>query len=196
MHLVLGNGRELNSKGSEISVVQQLIEALDIRGVTFTLYEQIEKTTAEETQIHSRYSQIELNKKKVWKKKSNSEPESGGHLKEWVGLKGIIKVKRRSKRKGILSEEIGYFINSREACAGVYFEGIRTHWEIENSLHWVKDVTFGEDASKIRTNQAPENLSTFRNMALNIFRRNGYNNMAESKRLVANNIRQLCKLII
>ena len=65
MHLVLGNGRELNSKGSEISVVQQLIEALDIRGVTFTLYEQIEKTTAEETQIHSRYSQIELNKKKV-----------------------------------------------------------------------------------------------------------------------------------
>ena len=52
----------------------------------------------------------------------------------------------------------------------------------------MKDVTFEEDASKIRTNNAPQNMSTIKNIAINILRKNEYENMAQAMRLVSNNI--------
>jgi hypothetical protein len=60
----------------------------------------------------------------------------------------------------------------------------------------MKDVTLREDASKIRTGQAPQNISTLKNMSINIFRKNNYSNMAEAMRLVANDINTLYNLII
>ncbi len=63
-------------------------------------------------------------------------------------------------------------------------------------MHWVKDVTFKEDDSKIRMGEAPPALSTIRNGALNIFRKNGMNEIAKAIRLVSNDIEKLCELII
>ena len=48
---------------------------------------------------------------------------------------------------------------------------IRNHWKIENKLHWTLDVTFREDASRIRKNQAPENFALLRRLALNLLNR-------------------------
>lgn len=78
----------------------------------------------------------------------------------------------------------------------MYEEGVRSHWSIENSLHWVKDVTLKEDASKIRIGNAPQNISTIKNIGINIFRENNYTNMAQAMRLVANDIKALYNLII
>ena len=147
------------------------------------LYEQIKATTSDQGQIHSRYSQLELNKGRLERREVFVSNDLTGISKEWEGLKEIIKVKRWTKRKTGVSEEEAFFISSRPSHALTYFDGIRSHWEIENSLHWVKDVTFKEDASKIRTGHAPENMSTIRNIAINIFRHNGYTNRAESKNL-------------
>jgi len=56
------------------------------------------------------------------------------------------------------------------------------HWRIENSLHWVRDVTFGEDASRIRTGNAPRTMATLRNLAIGMHRRAKSANIAKSLR--------------
>jgi len=114
---------------------------------------------------------------------------------DWVGLKQIVKVLRWTKNKQKVTQDVAFYITSVTLNAQVLYNGIRSHWGIENSLHWVKDVIFREDASKIRTENAPQNTSILRNMAINIFRLNEYRNLAQAQRLVANDIRQLKQLI-
>ena len=58
----------------------------------------------------------------------------------------------------------------------------RDHWKIENGLHWVRDVTFGEDACRIRTGSAPQNLAAVRNAAIGLLRRLGAANIAAALR--------------
>jgi predicted transposase YbfD/YdcC len=121
---------------------------------------------------------------------------------DWHGLKSIIRVKRTieytgGKRKGKVYRETAYYISSLPAStkAKIFNRGIRSHWRIENSLHYVKDKTFGEDACRIRTGNAPENMSVIRNIVLNIFRENSFQNIAQAIRLVSNEIRQMYELI-
>ena len=73
---------------------------------------------------------------------------------------------------------------------------IRSHWRIENTLHYSKDVTFKEDYSKIITKNAPQNISLVRNIVMNLFRSNGYTNMAQAIRLVANDIPRILKILL
>jgi hypothetical protein len=54
----------------------------------------------------------------------------------------------------------------------------RGHWEIENRLHWVRDVTFDEDRSQVRTGAGPRTLASLRNLAISLFRLRGYTNIA------------------
>ncbi len=58
----------------------------------------------------------------------------------------------------------------------------RRHWEIENRLHWVRDVTFDEDRSNIRTKEGPRTMATLRNLAISLFRLRQYPNMARALR--------------
>jgi len=160
------------------------------------LYEQIQANTSETEKIQSSYSELELNKGRLERREVFVSNNLTGIAKDWKGIKQIIKVKRWTKRKQKESFETAYFISSKEYPATIYSYGIRGHWGIENGLHWVKDVTFKEDASKIRTCQAPQNISIFRNLAINLFRGNGYHNMAEAIRLNCNHITQLCQMIL
>lgn len=95
------------------------------------------------------------------------------------------------------TEEWAYFISSLPptTSAKVFADGIRSHWAIENSLHYVKDVTFKEDASKTRTKQAPQNISLWRSMVINVLRHHGFTNLAQAIRLVANDIPRLYGMI-
>ena len=61
----------------------------------------------------------------------------------------------------------------------------RGHWCIENKLHYVRDVTFNEDRSKVRTGQEPRTMATLRNLAISLFRLNGMNNIAQALRSFA-----------
>lgn len=124
---------------------------------------------------------------------------------EWEEWKSIIVVKRTRYIGSIanfsaeshLPQETSYFISSLPVttAAKTFNVGIRSHWSIENSLHYVKDVTLKEDASRIRTKQAPENVSLLKDMALNIFRKQGYANIAQAIRLVCHNVPLLWKMI-
>lgn len=79
-------------------------------------------------------------------------------VNEWPGIKSLIEVKSIREINEKRSEETRYYISSLEAQAKKLGRGIRGHWGIENGLHWVLDVVFREDDSRIRTGNAPENI--------------------------------------
>ncbi len=62
-----------------------------------------------------------------------------------------------------------YYISSLPNRAEVLLGAVRGHWGIENSVHWMLDVTFGEDNSRVRKGNASENLSILRRFALNLY---------------------------
>lgn len=65
--------------------------------------------------------------------------------------------------------ETRYYISDEQECKAAYFSSlIRGHWSIENQLHWHLDITFKEDACRVRTGYASQNLSVLRKMALHI----------------------------
>lgn len=116
----------------------------------------------------------------------------------WVGLASFVRVIRSVTTKHRARRETVYFISSLPSTtsARIFGEGIRGHWAIENSLHYVRDVTFKEDASRIRTKQGPENMSVLRNIALNIFRNNAFTNIAQAVRMVAHDIKKIWGMIL
>jgi predicted transposase YbfD/YdcC len=77
-----------------------------------------------------------------------------------------------SKReiKGKNEEETRYYLLSQNLSAEKALAAIRSHWGIENKVHWILDVAFGEDQCKIRKGNAPQNLAIMRHMALNLLK--------------------------
>jgi predicted transposase YbfD/YdcC len=108
---------------------------------------------------------------------------------QWLGLLSFIQIKRKVVHKGKTTEETVYFISSLSANipAEEFLFGIRSHWAIE-SMHYVKDVVFGEDASKVKKGFAPENMSLVRNFVLNLFRKHGINEIKATTERCANNV--------
>lgn len=110
---------------------------------------------------------------------------------EWIGLKRLIKVTREVVKinNNTKSNEISYYISSNDKLNAKEFNyGIRSHWSIENSLHYVKDVTFKEDESKIHKGNSPEIFSIVRNFAINGLRRLEVKNLKEGIRLFCGRI--------
>lgn len=85
----------------------------------------------------------------------------------------------------MISTETSYYVTSlTEAKAGSARSAalVRGHWEIENGLHWVRDVTFDEDRSQVRTASAPRALASLRNLAIGALRHAGVTNIAKGLR--------------
>jgi len=91
-------------------------------------------------------------------------------LEDWPGIKSILAVEsiRMIKPHGAVTAEKRYFLSSVPAADERQVAAIRQHWSIENRLHWVLDVTFQEDASRVREQQARRNLALLRKIALNL----------------------------
>lgn len=89
---------------------------------------------------------------------------------QWNDLKCWVKIESTRIINGIKQYEERYYISSKIETAKDMLNKIRSHWSIENSLHWVLDVGFHEDASKIRQDNAPANMAIIRHIALNLMR--------------------------
>ncbi len=89
----------------------------------------------------------------------------------WKGLRSIGRVERTWKVGQEQSREVRYFISSVGGSVGKFAEAVRGHWGIENSAHYILDVTFEEDASRIRRENGPANLAVVRHLALNLLKR-------------------------
>ncbi len=106
----------------------------------------------------------------------------------WRGLSAIIQVTRCGLRQESFFHEVHYYMSSLQTTAEKFGQGIRGHWGIENLLHWVKDVVFGEDQAPFAAFNAATNWSIVRNIAINIARHNGCRSLTKAKRFWAHDI--------
>jgi predicted transposase YbfD/YdcC len=90
---------------------------------------------------------------------------------QWAGFQTIIAVERIRHLRTKTTHEIQFYLSSLPSNSSHIPSSIRQHWGIENSLHWVLDVTFNEDACRVRSLHAPHNLALVRRFALNILNR-------------------------
>lgn len=89
----------------------------------------------------------------------------------WKGLNTIGMIESERHMNGEVSIEHRYYIGSIENNAKLFLNSVRDHWGVENSLHWVLDVAFQEDHSRVRAGNAPGNLSVLRHIAINLLRK-------------------------
>jgi len=115
----------------------------------------------------------------------------------WEGMRTIVEVRRYVKKGTKKRKEIAYYISSLgpKTKAETFNKGIRSHWHIENSLHYIKDKTFEEDGCKVIMGNGAKNLSIVRNIIINIFRKNGFTNMAQAIRIVSNDVKKMWELV-
>ncbi len=100
-----------------------------------------------------------------------SDVECLGAKTSWSGLQSVGMVESRREVGDEVSIETRYFLTSMPCEASRFAQAVRGHWGVENSLHWVLDVSFSEDACRIRKGYGPQNLAVLRHMALNLLGR-------------------------
>ena len=87
---------------------------------------------------------------------------------DWPGLRLFGMVEATRQMRDTVSVERRYYISTLDNDAQRFGQAVRSHWAIENSLHWVLDVVFNEDQSRIRNGNGPENMAVLRQIALNL----------------------------
>lgn len=90
---------------------------------------------------------------------------------KWEGLRSVGLVESIREIDGKTAIERRYYLSSLKLEVKTFARAVRGHWGVENKLHWVMDVCFGEDQSRARAGYAPENLATLRRLALNLLKR-------------------------
>ena len=86
------------------------------------------------------------------------------------GLGAIAMVEAEVERNGTISLERRYYLSSMPLDAKLFAYAVRCHWHVENRLHWVLDVVFHDDLSRLRSGTGPQNMATVRHMAMNLLR--------------------------
>jgi len=88
----------------------------------------------------------------------------------WTGLKTVAMIVSERRLWNKTTTEARFYLSSLSSNAAQIALAIRSHWGIENSLHWTLDVTFSEDKSRIRKQHSPENFALMRRLAINLLK--------------------------
>jgi hypothetical protein len=112
-----------------------------------------------------------------------------GYLRR-PGVRQVFRIERRvvDRRTGEAQEEVVCGVTSlppERASAAVLLRTVREHWHIEDRAHWVRDVTFDEDRSQVRTGSIPQVMAALRNPAIGLLRTAGATNIAAATRYYA-----------
>jgi predicted transposase YbfD/YdcC len=144
----------------------------NLYGAVEELFEYAEETAFEDCDYHKTvekgHGRIEI--RECW---TTSAPDYLAYLPDlhkWKSLHTIVRVKserRLGKKKTI---EIRYYISSLDSDAERTLSVVRTHWEIENKVHWVLDIAFREDDSRLRKGNGAQNFAVLRHLALNLLK--------------------------
>lgn len=117
-------------------------------------------------------------------------------IRSWAGLCTLIRVTAtrtllRGEFEIVGKSETRYYISSLSETAQQFAHRIRSYWRVENQVHYVRDVTQAEDACRIRVIPLPQLWTIARNLALNLYRDLGFNNMAQAQRRCGFSLNQL-----
>ena len=113
---------------------------------------------------------------------------------DWPGVAQVGQVDSEVVKEGKTTRETRYFITSVSRAvgdAGQLLKWVRGHWSIENRSHCVRDVTMGEDSSRIRKRSGPQVIAALRNATISFLRTTGATNIAEAIRRNAYQVTQL-----
>lgn len=172
----------LDAMGCQKKIAREIIEAdaeyvLALKGNQETVHEEV-RTFLDDAIVHSPdtldYTETvekdhgRLETRRYWQ---SDRLEWFADLPKWEGLRSVGVVESIRELKGITQTERRYFLSSLPLDAPRFARAVRSHWGVENSLHWVLDVQFGEDQCRARTGNAAENLATLRRLALNLLKR-------------------------
>lgn len=100
----------------------------------------------------------------------------------WSDLQTIVRVQRERRLPDKTELETAYYISSLSGNADLLLNATRYHWAVENSLHWVLDVTFREDESRVRVGHAAHNMAILRQLALNILKKPNFKESIRRRR--------------
>ena len=101
---------------------------------------------------------------------------------QWAGLKTAVEIESERYIDGHVSNETRYYISSHGVDAQHASTIVRGHWEVENKLHWVLDVTFREDESRIRRGHGAEVMNALRKISLNLLKQNSTRNASMKRK--------------
>lgn len=168
------------------SVCQQILDAggdylVIVKANQEKLYDAVALLFAEPPEQFTRAQQIDQHGDRVEVRRIEVSSALAGYL-DWPGAAQVCWVERTTRQKGRVLRESRYSITSRQASPDQLLRIIRGHWAIENRLHWVRDVTLGEDACQVRSDAAPEVLAALRNAVIALLRHTGSTNLAATIR--------------
>jgi predicted transposase YbfD/YdcC len=190
----------IDAMGCQREIVKKIVEkdadyVIAVKKNQPSLYEQIEKLFKQAIKTDgkdlnmSTFSSKEMNRGREEIRNYlmlTNVAERIDPLRKWDKLTSIGMVESVRVVNGKTSVETRYFISSLLNDAKKLAEAIRSHWLIENSLHWVLDVAFKEDNSRIRKDNAPANFAVLRHIAVNIIGQNKSRKLSvRSKRFLA-----------
>lgn len=185
----------IDAMGCQTDIADKIIEkkadyVLAVKGNQAILLEEIEDEFRFSKNI--RYSEtIDLDHGRIETRKCSviNEFQHVESQDKWRDLKSIIKIESTREFKNSEKEIqhfTRYYISSSEGSADFFQQVIRSHWSIENKLHWTLDVAFSEDMSRKRTENAAQNFSLITKIALNILKNDNSSKLGiKSKRLKA-----------
>ncbi len=174
----------LDAMGAQREVVQTIVDkgadyVISLKGNQSTLHEATKQFFQEarderfETVKHDFYETLEKDHGRIETRKYwvSSILDWCKQKSEWAGLCSVGMVESTREIQGHTSTEIRYFISSLAGeSAEKFAQAVRSHWGVENSLHWVLDMAFDEDQSRVRSGNAAENMAMLRHVALNLLK--------------------------
>jgi predicted transposase YbfD/YdcC len=190
----------VDAMGTQIEIVKQIKNdggeyVCGLKGNQGLLYQQVSEWFKESEAKHWEgidYSYDEtveaghhrIETRRVWTVPVQELPKLHRQA-QWVGLATVVMVYTKRQLWNKTTEEVRFYLSSLESNAKNHNRVIRSHWSIENSLHWVLDVTFSEDASRVRQGHAAENLALVRRLSVSLLKGEPSRQSLKQKRYLA-----------
>lgn len=174
---------------------------LTVKNNQSTLYGDLATYFADPHASFEQDETLDQHRGRIEKRRIRVSTEMNSYLKDWPLIEQVAELRRTVivRKTGATSQEVVYLITPltpAEASPRRLLDLVRGHWGIENSCHYVRDMTFGEDRSRLRTGSAPQIMAALRNLAITLIHRLGSSQIAATRRHFASHPRHAFALLL